>query len=145
MSRFLYEKSVSYQGHLIIPLIFGIVDSSCIYSYTLLSELGHKGKFHKAENPATIYSNSLDEIINVAKAHLDENSDIVNSLDLFKIRYTYQDNLIIISNLSGKYFYDHYPPDQLNNIAAPKIFQSEIDCINWVKQGLDRSQTGQSV
>jgi hypothetical protein len=144
MSRLLYEKSLSYKGHLIVPFVFCRVDSQKIYSYKLLSELGCRGRFHKAENPGGIYSSSLKETLRIAKEHLNEQSDISSSFDLFKSRYTYRDNLIIIANLSGKYFYDHYPPDRLTNIAAPKIFKTEIDCINWVKEGLDRSPTNQS-
>lgn len=145
MSRLLYEKSLTYQGHLIVPFVFGTLDSQPIYSYKLLSERGSKGKYHKAENPATIYSGSLDEIIKIAKEHLDQNTDVLISFDLFKVRYTYHDNLIVISDLSGKFFYDHYPPTSLNNLAAPRIFKSEQECINWVKQGFDRSHTGKSV
>lgn len=140
MSRLLYESSVSYKGHLIIPFVFGIFDGQTIYSYKLLSEQGHKGKLHKLENPAGICSSSVEGIIDVAKEYLDSNSDILNSRDNFKRRYTYRDNLIIIYQVSGKYFYDHYSPDNLNNIAAPRIFTSEIECINWIKQGLDRSR-----
>jgi hypothetical protein len=138
MSRLLYENSISYKGHLIIPFIFEIADYQFLYSYKLLSELGHRGKFHKSENPAGMYSNSID-IIDVARKHLDKESDIVNSLDYFKRRYTYRNNLIIIYEEVGKYFYDHYKPEALNNVAAPKIFKSEQDCINWIKQGLDHS------
>lgn len=137
VERFLYEKSVSYNGHLIVPFILTIVESKNIYSYTLLSELGHKGKFHKLENPAGICANTVEGIIEVAKEHLDENSDIAAQDDYFKCRYTYRDNLIIVYQEAGKYFYDHYPPSKLNNIAAPKIFLSEGDCLNWIKQGLD--------
>jgi hypothetical protein len=139
MSRLIYENSVSYKGHLIIPLIFGMADGQAIYSYTLLSELGHKGKFYKSENPAGIYSNSFDNIIEVAKEHLDKNSDVVTVSDYFKCRYTYRNNLIITYEEAGKYFYDHYKPEDLNNVAAPKIFRSEYECISWVKQGIDRS------
>lgn len=145
MSRLLYEKSVCHRSHLIVPFIFGQVENQPIYSYKLLSERGSKGKFDKAENPASIYSSSLEEIIKVAKEHLDEKSDVIHSFDLFKHRYTYRDNLIIIANLSGKYFYDHYPPETLKNIAAPRLFKSEQECINWVKEGLDRSHSNQSV
>ena len=137
MSRLLYEKSVSEQGYLIIPFIFGRVDDQIIYSYTLLSELGHQGKFHKLENPVGICSSSIDGIIKVAKEHLSENSDVAAQDDYFKCRYTYRDNLIIVYQQNGKYFYDHYPPEKLNNIAAPKIFLSERECLNWIKQGLD--------
>lgn len=139
MSRLLYEYSVAHQGHLIIPFVFGMVDGEDIYSYRLLSEMGGKGKFHKSENPAEIYSSSINGIVEVGKEHLDANSDVLDSLDLFKSRYTYSHNLIIICGMRGKYFYDHYPPEELRNIAAPKIFESEIECINWVKEGLDRA------
>ena len=144
MSRLLYEKSVSYKGHLIIPFVFAIADANPIYSYTLLSELGHPGKFHKSENPAGNYSGSIEGIIDVAKSHLDVNSDVVSSSDNFKCRYTYRHNLIIIYEVAGKYFYDHYKPDSLNNVAAPKIFKSETECINWLKQGLDIARTVES-
>jgi hypothetical protein len=139
MSRLLYEKSVPDKGHLIIPFIFGVADGKSIYSYKLLSELGHKGKFHKAENPAGIYSNSSDSIIAIAKEHLDNSSDVVTTIDYFKYRYTYLYNLIIVHETAGKYFYDHYKPEGLNNVAAPKLFNSEYECISWIKQGLDRS------
>ncbi|MBD0344999.1 MAG: hypothetical protein ICV63_09310 [Coleofasciculus sp. Co-bin14] len=139
MSRLLYEKSVSYKGHLIIPFIFGVADGESIYSYKLLSELGHKGKFHKAENPARICSNSIEIIIDIAKEHLDKNLDIRTEIDYFKCRYTYRYNLIVIHEAAGKYFYDHYKPEDLNNVAAPKLFNSEYECISWIKQGLDRS------
>ncbi|MBD2042452.1 hypothetical protein H6F56_17540 [Microcoleus sp. FACHB-672] len=140
MNRLLYENSVSYQGHLIIPFIFGVADGLGIYSYTLLSELGYKGQFHKFQNPAGIYSDSIESIIDVAKEHLETNSDVKSNIDIFKFRYTYQDNLIIVYQLADKYFYDHYKPDSLNNVAAPKIFATESECIHWIKQGLDRSK-----
>lgn len=142
--RFLYENSVSYQGHLIIPFVLNKVGTEPIYSYTLLSELGHKGQFHKVENPAKLYSSSIVNIIEIAENHLDEYSDVESEEDYFKWRYTYYHNLIVIHQEGGKCFYDHYPPDKLNNIAAPKLFKSEIDCINWVKQGLKRNRVGQA-
>ncbi|MCL1463165.1 hypothetical protein [Argonema galeatum] len=145
MSRLLYENSVAYKGHLIIPFVFGIVDGQHIYSYDLLSELGNKGKFQKAQNPAGIYSSSINSIIDVAKEHLDEYSDVVYPLEIFKSRYTYRHNLIMIYGMSTRFFYDHYPPEELRNIAAPKLFKSEMDCINWVKEGLDRAANGQEV
>jgi hypothetical protein len=140
MSRLLYEKSVSYKGHLIIPFVFAVVDEEAIYSYKLITELGHKGKFHKSDNPSNIYSDTIDGIITIAKEHLDQNSDVLTRIDYFKSRYTYRENLIIIHKEAGKYFYDHYNPESLNNIAAPKIFKSEQECISWIKQGLDRSE-----
>jgi hypothetical protein len=51
--------------------------------------------------------------------------------------------LIVIHEGAGKYFYDHYKPEELNNVAAPKLFKSESDCISWIKQGLDRSHKGE--
>ena len=145
MSRLLYEKSVSYKGYLIIPFLFGMADEENIYSYTLLAELGHKGKYHKLENPACIYSGYIETIIEVAKEHLEKNSDVVSQSDYFKNRYIYQDNLIIVYQLANKYFYDHYKPENLNNVAAPKIFETEQECINWIKEGLDKSQMNQQV
>ncbi|MBD2741184.1 hypothetical protein [Coleofasciculus sp. FACHB-1120] len=145
MSRLLYENSVSYKGYLIIPFVFGIADGQNIYSYALLSELGHKGKFHKLENPAGFYSSCLETIIKVAKEHLEEKSDVASQHDYFKNRYIYQDNLIIVYQLASKYFYDHYKPEILNNVAAPKIFETEQECINWIKEGLDKSRINQQV
>jgi hypothetical protein len=90
-----------------------------------------------------IYSSSWEGSITVAKEHLDKNSEVVSSDDYFKRRYTYQNNLIIVYETGGKYFYDHYKPEHLNNVAAPKIFKSEQECISWIKQGLDRSAIGE--
>jgi len=142
-NRFLYENSVSCQGYLIIPFVLNKVETEPIFSYKLLSELGHKGQFHKAENPADLYSSTIFNIIEIAKKYLEEHSGVANKEDYFKCRYTYYHNLIVIHKEGGKCFYDHYPPDKLNNIAAPKLFKSEIDCINWVKQGLERNRVGQ--
>ncbi|NEP42818.1 MAG: hypothetical protein F6K35_27775 [Okeania sp. SIO2H7] len=138
MSRFFYEKSVSYKGHLIIPYVLAMVGSESIYSYKLLSELGHKGDFHKTENPTGLFANSFEKIAKIAKDHLDKYSDIASRKDYFKSRYTYRQDLIIIYREGDKYFYDHYKANALENVAAPKIFESEYDCINWVKSGLDR-------
>ncbi|MBW4638702.1 MAG: hypothetical protein KME05_10790 [Gloeocapsa sp. UFS-A4-WI-NPMV-4B04] len=141
--RFLYENSVSYRGQLIIPFLLEKLEVAHIYSYTLLSDLGHKSQFHKVDNSAQVYSNSVLNIIELAKQHLEIYSDINSKLDYFKNRYTYYYNLIVIHEQGGKYFYDHYPPEQLNNIAAPKLFKSESDCINWVKKGLERNYVEQ--
>jgi hypothetical protein len=140
---FLYENSFSYQGYLIIPFVLNKVEAEPIYSYTLLSELGHKGQFHNVENPADFYSSTIFNIIKAARKHLEEHSDVESKEDYFKCRYTYYHNLIVIHKEGAKCFYDHYPPDKLNNIAAPKLFKSEIDCISWVKQGLERNRVGQ--
>ncbi|MEH1965998.1 hypothetical protein [Nostoc sp.] len=138
MSRLLYERSVSYKGYLIIPFVFGKVDNYDIYSYRLLSEIGHRSQFHKTENPAGIYGGGVSNIVDIAKEHIDQNSEFVHRGDSFKSRYIYQNNLIIIFQEGDKYFYDHYPPELLNNIAAPKLFTSEYECLSWIKQGFDR-------
>lgn len=143
MSRLIYQKSVSSKGHLIIPFILGKIDSVTIYSYKLLSGLGHQGKFHKADNPRGIYAGNIQGIVDIAKEHLELYSDIAPSKDYFQARYTYRENLIIIYEEKGKYFYDHYKPDSLVNLAAPKLFNSEQACITWVKQGLDRSNSNE--
>jgi hypothetical protein len=142
MSRLLYENSLSYKGYLIIPFVFGKADNYEIYSYKLLANVGNKSQFHKTENPAKIYGSSIGNIIDIAKEHIDKKSDFINSGDGFKSRYIYRDNLIIVCQQEGKYFYDHYPPELLNNIAAPKLFQSEYECLNWIKQGLDGQYKG---
>ena len=145
MSRLLYESSVSFEGYLIIPFVYGKVDNYEIYSYKLLSQVGQKSKFHKAENPAGIYGNSLSNIIDIAKEHIEKHSDFVSHGDSFKRRYTFHQNLIIVFQEGDKYFYDHYPPELLNNIAAPKLFKSEYECLSWIKQGLDMRHTRQRV
>jgi hypothetical protein len=140
MHRFLHEQSVSYRGKLIIPFIFGKADFQTIYSYALLEEQGHKSELHKAENPAELYSSNIEEIIDIAKRHLDERAE-KGSERIFLKRYTtYQNNLIIVHQEAGKCFYDHYPPHELRNLASPKPFKTANECINWVKQGLDRNQ-----
>ncbi|QIR39692.1 hypothetical protein HCG51_25240 [Tolypothrix sp. PCC 7910] len=145
MSRLLYESSVSYKGYLIIPFVFGKADNYEIYSYKLLAENGHNSQFHKTENPAGIYGSSISNIIDIAKEHIDQNSEFISSGDSFKSRYIYHHNLIIVSQQEGKYFYDHYPPELLNNIAAPKLFNSEYECLSWIKLGLDGRYTRQRV
>jgi hypothetical protein len=160
MSRLIYENSVSYRGYLIIPFVCNKIDNTSrgngdrdtkeshakrdrkIYSYKLLAENGSRNKLHKAENPAGIYGDSIDNIIDTGKQYIDrhlidKNLELVNKDDTFKNRYTYRNNLIIVSQEAGKYYYDHYSPESLNNIAAPKIFKSEFDCISWIKQGID--------
>ena len=145
MSILLYEKSVSYQGHLIIPFIYSLLEDQNIYSYKLLSERGYKDIFHKSENPAAIYSGSIEGIIEIAMEHLNKHYDVQEQIDSFKSRYTYQNNLIIIYECAGKYFYDHYKSEDLINVAAPKIFKSEYECIMWIKEGLDNSNATQNV
>jgi hypothetical protein len=143
-NRLLYDSSVSYKGYLIIPFVFGTVDNYAIYSYKLLAALGHKSIFHKTENPAGMYASSLSNIIVIAQEHLAQHAETTYSLDHFQQRYTYRNNLFIISQEAGKYFYDHYAPISLNNIAAPKLFTSENECLTWIKQGLERANTSQN-
>ncbi|MCW5313680.1 hypothetical protein GTQ43_07630 [Nostoc sp. KVJ3] len=143
MNRLLYESSVSYKGYLIIPFVYAQADNYEIYSYKLLSEIGHKSQFHKAENPARIYGSGAINIVDIAKEHIDQNSEFVHHGDSFKSRYIYREHLIIIFQERDKCFYDHYPPELLNNIAAPKLFKSEYECLSWIKQGLDGRQVQQ--
>ena len=138
MDRFLYEKSVTYQECLIIPFVFSCVDNQNIYSYALLSEQGYTSILHQAENPAKLYSNDLPGIMAIAQQHLDTQV-ILEGTQYFRRRYTYSHNLIVIHQEGGKCFYDHYAPNKLVNIAAPKIFSSESDCIDWIKSGLQRN------
>lgn len=140
IDRFLYEKSVAYQECLIIPFVFSCVDGQNIYSYSLLSEQGYTSRLHQAENPAKLYSNRLQEIIEIAKQHLDSQV-ILEGSRYFRQRYTYNHNLIIIHQEARKCFYDHYAPRKLINIAAPKIFDSPLECIDWVKSGLQGDRT----
>lgn len=150
INRFLYENSVVYQTYLIIPYIAYRINSQNIYSYSLLAEQGYKNELHQVTNPAKLYSNYLDDLLNVAKEHLDTVSDQLcwcaernrnnnsdNSLYFYQ-RYIYNQNLIVLHQQAEKCFYDHYPPDELRNIAAPKLFNSAFECLNWVKKGLDR-------
>ena len=135
IDRFLYEKSVVYQECLIIPFVFSYVDGQKIYSYSLLSEQGYTSILHQALNPAQLYSNEISDIIAIARQHLD-NQIILEGSHYFQERYTYNHNLIIIHQAGNKCFYDHYAPNKLVNIAAPKIFSSSLECIEWIKLGL---------
>jgi hypothetical protein len=137
IDRFLYEKSATYQECLIIPFVYSYVDGQDIYSYALLSEQGYTSILHQAENPAKLYSGEIKEIMAIAQQHLDTQITLAGS-DYFRQRYTYNHNLIIIHQQGNKCFYDHYAPTKLVNIAAPKIFSSTSECIDWVKLGLQR-------
>jgi hypothetical protein len=137
IDRFLYEKSLVHQECLIIPFVYSHVDAQDIYSYALLSEQGYTSSLHQAENPAKLYSGKIQEIIAIAQQHLDTQITLEGT-HYFHQRYTYNHNLIIIHQQGNKCFYDHYAPNKLINIAAPKIFSSASDCIDWVKLGLQR-------
>ena len=143
MPAFLYEESVSYRRHLIVPWIAMDNIEHPRYSYRLLSEFGHQGQFHQAENPAGYYAPQIEQVICAAKQHLD--SYVIGlsladfyPMDYFRDREVYRHNLIILHQMGDRFFYDHYPPNRLGNIAAPKMFASAADCLSWVKQGLDR-------
>ena len=136
---FLYEKSVIHHECLIIPFVFSRIDSKNIYSYALLSEQGYTSILHQAENPAKLYSNELEGIMAIAKQHLDTQVTLEGSRYFYQ-RYTYNHNLIIIHQEAGRCFYDHYAPNKLVNIAAPKIFDRATDCIKWIESGLQRNQ-----
>jgi hypothetical protein len=142
MDRFLYEYSSCHRQHLIIPYACAPIAGHCIFSYRLLSEQGHRGRFHKAENPAELYADTFQETIEIAKEHLDRYCEIDVQDNYFKNRYIYKNTLIIVVQHHQKYFYDHYPATELINIAAPKIFCTETDCIHWIKRGLDRNYSG---
>ena len=139
IERFLYEKSVIHQECLIIPFVLSRIEGQDIYSYVLLSEQGYTSILHQAENPAKLYSHELDKIVAIAKQHLNTQVTLEGSR-YFCQRYTYNHNLIIIHQEAGRCFYDHYAPNRLVNIAAPKIFDCADDCIEWVKSGLQRSR-----
>lgn len=138
MKRLLYEKSVPHRGYLIIPFVYETVSGEAIYSFQLLAEIGHRGAFHQSNNPAGLYSSDVSAVIQIAKDYLDRHSDISSSTNHFQHRYTYRHNLIIVYQEAGKFFYDHYPPQSLTNLAAPKIFTTEQDCLSWIQQGIDR-------
>jgi hypothetical protein len=174
-SPFLYEQAHADRGHLIVPFQYAQVSGYPIYSYALLSALGHRGALHQAVNPAQLYSISLDGILDIAQEHLvqkahlaPENSRPEDSLsedslpkslpqehlgqvhgdrpearhldfrNAFRQRYIYRGHLLIVGEIRGRYFYDHYSPYELRNIAAPKLFASESECLSWIKLGLDR-------
>ncbi len=135
IDRFLYEKSVAYQECLIIPFLFSCVDGQDIYSYSLLSEQGYTSSLHQSENPAQLYSPEVQGIVAIAKQHLDSQTTLEGS-GYFQQRYTYNRNLIIIHQQGNKCFYDHYAPSRLVNIAAPKIFNNALECIEWLTYSL---------
>ena len=140
MNRFLYEKSVSYQGYLIIPFLLAKVSGEFIYSDVLLSEQGYEDELHKAKNPTQVCSNTLTGIVEIAQQYLNENSIHLGEDNYFDKRYTYQNTLIIIHYEGKRCFYDHYPSDELRNIAAPTLFLNADSCIDWIKTRLDRRQ-----
>ncbi|MGK7891832.1 MAG: hypothetical protein AB4042_21095 [Leptolyngbyaceae cyanobacterium] len=164
MPRLLYEQSTSYGGHLIIPFVYQRLVGHDVFSYRLLSEWGYKGQLHRAENPGGLYSATAAGITQIAKDYIDLQGDedggdrlpkptsfqsmahpeshilSLQNVDYFKNRYTYHQHLIIVFQARQKFFYDHYPPTSLKNIAAPKIFNTERSCLLWIKHGIDSGQ-----
>jgi hypothetical protein len=138
--RYLYENLAFHAGYLVIPFKCGAISGADLYSYQLLCAFERQGRFHKEVNPTEDYAASVERAIAIAKTFLEHHSDLPSIPDYSQQRYIYQDNLILISQIAGKYFYDHYSPDSLTNLAAPRLFESEADCIAWVKQGIDRIQ-----
>ncbi len=136
MNRFLYGKSAIYRGYLIIPFVFCRLNASDIYSYCLLSERGNKDKLHKEPNPAKLYSSSLTSILTIAREHLKQQINYVGNVNFFKLRYTYNNHLIILHQERDKWSYEHYPPTSLQNIAELKQFLNCFECLSWVKEGL---------
>lgn len=139
MDRLLYEHSVSCQGYLIIPFSLGqMSDDVPIYSVQLLAAQGHRDALHRAVSPAGTCGTSIASVVAIAQDFLVEHTAYTDGshLDYFKLRYTYRHNLIITVSMQGKWFYDHYPPTHLTNIAAPKIFDSEAECLDWIQSGL---------
>ncbi|BAC87986.1 hypothetical protein [Gloeobacter violaceus] len=145
MKRLLYENSVSHRGFLIVPFRYGAMVGKEIYSYWLLSALAYRSRWHRTENPAGLYSSTLTGIVEIAHEHLDRHGDTPIADDHFARRYVYCDNLIVVCRIGDRIFYDHYLPGGLDNIAAPKLFASETQCLAWIKAGIDRLQvkTGQ--
>jgi hypothetical protein len=136
--RYLYEKLAFHCGYLIIPFKCGMISGSDLYSYQLLCAFERQGCFHKAVNPTEDYAGSVERVMAIAQAFLAQHSDLSSTTTYVQQRYVYQGNLILISQIAGKYFYDHYPTDSLTNLAAPRLFEDEETCIAWVKQGIDR-------
>ena len=138
MNRYLYEKSVAHRGFLIIPFVAGNVSGRQLYSYILLAGYGYQHKWHKCENPAGYFTEDVYDVLQAAKKHLDKAEAVGGAEQHFRHRYTYLNNLVVLYKAAGKYYYDHYAPYGLNNIAAPKLFATEQDCIEWIRLGLLR-------
>jgi hypothetical protein len=136
--RYLYEKLALHYGYLVIPFQCGTISGADLYSYQLLCAFERQGQFNREVNPTEEYSASVERVVAIAQAFLEVHSDLPSDINYVQQRYVYKDNLILISQIAGQYFYDHYPPDKLTNLAAPRLFETEADCIDWVKQGIDR-------
>jgi hypothetical protein len=136
--QYLYEKLAFHYGYLVIPFKCGMISGADVYSYQLLCAFERQGQFNREVNPTEEYSASVERVMAIAQTFLAHHSDLSSVTNYVQQRYIYQGNLILISQIAGKYFYDHYAPYNLTNIAAPRLFEDEADCITWVKQGIDR-------
>jgi hypothetical protein len=136
--RYLYEKLALHYGYLVIPFQCGTISGADLYSYQLLCAFERQGRFNREVNPTEEYSASVERVVAIAQTFLATHSDLPAAINYVQERYVYQGNLILISQIAGQYFYDHYPPDTLTNLAAPRLFETEADCIAWVKQGIDQ-------
>jgi hypothetical protein len=140
VNRLLYESCVSHKEYLIIPFLLGKAGNYEIFSYRLLSQIPSKSRFHRAENPAQVYGNSLENIIQIAQEHLDKQPESPSQSQCLTTHYIYRQNLILVFKENGKCSYQHYPPEFFHNIAESKLFPSEYECLNWVQKVLDGRQ-----
>ena len=138
MLKYQYDKAATHRGFLIVPFEVTRISGRPIYSYVLLSGYGYQHQWHKSENLAGIYAEDIYEVIVHAKAHLDREDACGGKQGHFSSSYTYLRNLIVIYEAAGRFYYDHYAPERLTNIAAPKLFSSKEKCIDWVRTGLLR-------
>ncbi|WP_026100911.1 hypothetical protein [Synechococcus sp. PCC 7336] len=145
MTNYQYDKAASHRGFMIIPFEGGKISGRSLFSYVLLSGYGYQHQWHKTENIAGVYAEDAYEVVKLAKAHLDRHKAIGGSPTHFTLSYTYLNNLIVIHEAAGRFYYDHYTPGNLNNIAAPKLFSSEQECIEWVRLGLLRRTVRQAL
>ena len=138
MTKYLYEKAASHRGFLIIPYEAARLSGRPLYSYVLLAGYGYQHQWHKTENLAGVYTEDIYEVVIHAKAHLDRHEACGGKESHFSGSYTYLRNLVVIYEAAGRFYYDQYAPESLTNIAAPKLFSTKQDCIEWVRLGLLR-------
>ncbi|MCY7321656.1 MAG: hypothetical protein LH660_07605 [Phormidesmis sp. CAN_BIN36] len=85
--------------------VCGSIAGEEIYSYALLSELGHRGQFRKAANPSEELSGRIEDLLKIARVHLTQHLETDSDTDYFKHRYTYRNNLILVLRQGRKVFY----------------------------------------
>ena len=138
MTTYQYDKATAHRGFLIVPFEVTRLSGRPLYSYVLLSGYGSQHQWHKSGNLAGIYAEDIYDVIHHAKVHLDRQDACGGKSGHFSNSYTYLRNLVVIYESADRYYYDHYAPDSLTNIAAPKLFSSKEECIEWVRAGLLR-------